>query len=92
MAVAELCVVQKPVVFVPFPFAAEDHQTANAMNLVKKDAALLIKDSEALDKVVPAVLDLATDMGKRNRLKINIGKYAVQNADEHIVKEILESI
>jgi UDP-N-acetylglucosamine--N-acetylmuramyl-(pentapeptide) pyrophosphoryl-undecaprenol N-acetylglucosamine transferase len=92
MAVAELCVVQKPVVFVPLPFAAEDHQTANAMNLVKKYAALLIKDSEALDKVVPAVLDLAADMGKRNNLKINIGRYAVQNADEHIVKEILESI
>jgi UDP-N-acetylglucosamine--N-acetylmuramyl-(pentapeptide) pyrophosphoryl-undecaprenol N-acetylglucosamine transferase len=92
MALAELCVVQKPVVFVPYPFAAEDHQTANAMNLVKKEAALMIKDSEALDKVVPAVLDLAADIGKRNRLKINIGKYAVQNADEHIVKEILERI
>jgi UDP-N-acetylglucosamine--N-acetylmuramyl-(pentapeptide) pyrophosphoryl-undecaprenol N-acetylglucosamine transferase len=92
MAIAELCVVQKPVVFVPYPFAAEDHQTANAANLVKKEAALLVNDSEAKEKVVPAILDLAQNTGKRNSLKINIGKYAVQNADEHIVKEILESI
>jgi UDP-N-acetylglucosamine--N-acetylmuramyl-(pentapeptide) pyrophosphoryl-undecaprenol N-acetylglucosamine transferase len=92
MAIAELCVVQKPVVFVPYPFAAEDHQTANALNLVKKEAALMVRDSEAGEKVVPAILELARDSGKRNQLKINIGKYAVQNADEHIVKEILESI
>lgn len=89
MAVAELCVVQKPVVFVPFPFAAEDHQTANAMNLVRRDAALMVKDSEAGEKVIPQVLELTGDIGKRNSLKINIGKYAVQNADEHIVSEIL---
>jgi UDP-N-acetylglucosamine--N-acetylmuramyl-(pentapeptide) pyrophosphoryl-undecaprenol N-acetylglucosamine transferase len=92
MAIAELCVVQKPVVFVPYPFAAEDHQTANALNLVKKEAALMVKDSEAREKVVSAILELARDSGKRNTLKINIGKYAVQNADEHIVKEIMESI
>jgi UDP-N-acetylglucosamine--N-acetylmuramyl-(pentapeptide) pyrophosphoryl-undecaprenol N-acetylglucosamine transferase len=92
MAIAELCVVQKPVVFVPYPFAAEDHQTANALNLVKKEAALMVPDSEAREKVVPAILELARDTGKRNQLKINIGRYAVQNADEHIVKEILESI
>lgn len=92
MAISELCVVQKPVVFVPYPFAAEDHQTANAVNLVKRDAALLVRDNEAKEKIIPAVMDLATDIGKRNRLKIGIGTYAVQNADEHIVKEILESI
>jgi UDP-N-acetylglucosamine--N-acetylmuramyl-(pentapeptide) pyrophosphoryl-undecaprenol N-acetylglucosamine transferase len=92
MALAELCVVAKPVVFVPYPFAAEDHQTANAMNLVKKEAALMVRDSEALDKVVPMVLELATDMGRRNSLKVAIGKYAVLNADEHIVDEILKHI
>lgn len=92
MAIAELCVVGKPVIFVPYPFAAEDHQTANAVNLVKKDAALMVKDSEAIDKVIPMVIELANDMGGRNSLKIGIGRFAVQNADEHIVKEILESI
>ena len=44
MAIAELCVVKKPVVFVPFPFAAEDHQTVNARNLVDKNAGLMVKD------------------------------------------------
>ena len=92
MAMAELCVVQKPVVFVPYPFAAEDHQTANALNLVKKEAALMVRDNEAREKVIPAILELAGDSGKRNTLKVNIGRYAVQNADEHIVKEILENI
>jgi UDP-N-acetylglucosamine--N-acetylmuramyl-(pentapeptide) pyrophosphoryl-undecaprenol N-acetylglucosamine transferase len=92
MAIAELCVVQKPAVFVPYPFAAEDHQTANAMNLVKREAALIVRDSEAKSKVVPMVLELAANEGQRNKLKVAIGKYAVQNADEHIVKEILECI
>jgi UDP-N-acetylglucosamine--N-acetylmuramyl-(pentapeptide) pyrophosphoryl-undecaprenol N-acetylglucosamine transferase len=92
MAKAELCVVRKPVLFVPFPFAAEDHQTVNAMNLVEKHAALMVKDSEAMNKVVPTIIELAKDEQKQNELKQNIGKYAVINADEHIAKEILKSI
>ncbi|HUQ96362.1 MAG TPA: undecaprenyldiphospho-muramoylpentapeptide beta-N-acetylglucosaminyltransferase [Chitinophagaceae bacterium] len=92
MAVSELCMVQKPVVFVPYPFAAEDHQTANATNLVKREAALMVKDSEAKEKIVPLLIELAHNMGLRNSLKIAIGKYAVQKADEHIVKEILDRI
>ena len=92
MAKAELCVVKKPVLFVPFPFAAEDHQTVNAMNLVEKHAALMVKDSEAIDKVVPTIIELAKSEQEQNELKGNIGKYAVVNADEHIAKEILKSI
>ena len=49
----------------------------------------MVKDSDAKDKVIPMILDLAGDMGKRNSLKVAIGKYAVQNADEQIVSEIL---
>lgn len=90
MAKAELCVVKKPVLFVPFPFAAEDHQTVNAMNLVEKHAALMIKDSEAIHKLVPKIIDLAKDEQKQNALKENIGKYAVNNADEVIAKQIIE--
>ena len=52
MAVTELCVAKKPVIFVPFPFAAEDHQTVNAQTLVNKKAALMVKDSEANEKLV----------------------------------------
>ena len=92
MAKAELCVVKKPVVFVPFPFAAEDHQTVNAMNLVEKHAALMVKDSEAISKVVPTIIELAKNEQEQNELKENIGRYAVVNADEMIAKEILKSI
>lgn len=92
MAKAELCVVKKPVVFVPFPFAAEDHQTVNAMNLVKKHAALMVKDDGNISELVPTVIQLASDEQKQNELKQNISKYAVENADEYIAKEILKSI
>lgn len=92
MALAELCVVKKPVLFVPYPFAAEDHQTANAKNLVEKHAALLIKDSEAIDKIVPTIIALANNEQQQNELKNNIAKYAIKDADETIAKEILSKI
>ena len=92
MAIAELSVVQKPVLFVPYPFAAEDHQTFNASNLVQKQAALMVKDGEAMEKMVPMILSLADDVGKRNELKVNIAKYAVRNADEQIAEAILKKI
>lgn len=92
MAKAELCVVKKPVLFVPFPFAAEDHQTVNAKNLVEKHAALMVKDSEAVEKAVPAIIALAKNEQKQNELKENISRYAVVNADVEIAREILKSI
>lgn len=92
MAKAELCVVKKPVLFVPFPFAAEDHQTVNAMNLVEKQAALMVKDNEAKDKLVPTIIELTNNEQKQNELRENISRHAVVNADEHIAKEILKSI
>jgi UDP-N-acetylglucosamine--N-acetylmuramyl-(pentapeptide) pyrophosphoryl-undecaprenol N-acetylglucosamine transferase len=92
MAIAELCVKQKPAVLVPFPFAAEDHQTVNAQNLVNKNAGIMVKDSEALDKLVPAIIRLANDEQQQNELKTNIGKLGITNADEIIAKEILNTI
>ena len=65
MTVAELCVVKKPVLFVPYPFAAEDHQTVNAKQLVNKNAALMVKDSEAMEKLVPMIIELAKDENKQ---------------------------
>ncbi len=91
MAIAELCVVNKPVVFVPYPFAAEDHQTANAMKLVNKDAGVLVSDKEAMEKLVGTVVDLARDQVKQNELKNNIAKLAITNADVVIATEILRS-
>jgi UDP-N-acetylglucosamine--N-acetylmuramyl-(pentapeptide) pyrophosphoryl-undecaprenol N-acetylglucosamine transferase len=92
MAIAELCVVKKPVLFVPYPFAAEDHQTMNAMSLVEKQAALMVRDNEAVDKVVPAIIALASDEKKQTELKNNISKHAVVDADEQIAREIIRSI
>jgi UDP-N-acetylglucosamine--N-acetylmuramyl-(pentapeptide) pyrophosphoryl-undecaprenol N-acetylglucosamine transferase len=91
MAIAELCVVKKPVVFVPFPFAAEDHQTANAMKLVNKNAGLMVTDKEATEKLVDTVVALSKDQAKQTELKKNIGLLAVTDADEVIAKEVLRS-
>lgn len=92
MAIAELCVVKKPVLFVPYPFAAEDHQTVNAQTLVKKHAALLVKDSEASTNVVPAIIGLAGDEQKQTALKTNLAALAVTDADQRIANEILETL
>lgn len=92
MAVAELCVMKKVAVFVPFPFAAEDHQTVNAQKLVNKNAGIIIKDSEALNQLVPTVISLLKDDNRQQELKGNIGKLAVTNADEVVAKEILSLI
>jgi UDP-N-acetylglucosamine--N-acetylmuramyl-(pentapeptide) pyrophosphoryl-undecaprenol N-acetylglucosamine transferase len=92
MAVAELCVAKKPVVFVPFPHAAEDHQTVNAQHLVSRQAALLVKDNEAKDKLIATVMALAINEQLQTELKINIASLATTNADEVIAKEILRTI
>ena len=92
MAVTELCVTGKPSVFVPFPFAAEDHQTANAMALVNKRAALIVQDYQAKDQLVSTVIDLSKDEALQQTLKTNIHALAITNADEIIAKEILKTI
>lgn len=92
MAIAELCVVKKPVVFVPYPHAAEDHQTVNAKTLVNKHAAKMITDAAALQKLVPSVLELAKNEAEEEELKNNIGKLGVTNADEVIAGEIVRMI
>ena len=92
MAIAELCLVEKPVLFVPYPFAAEDHQTANAKNLVQKNAALMVRDDEAIEKVVPMIIDLSKNEKKQQELRNNIKKLAIKNADEIIAEEIIKAI
>lgn len=90
MSIAELCVARKAVVFVPFPFAAEDHQTVNAQHLVSKGAGILVKDSEARDKLVATAIALLKDEPRRRQLEENIGRLAVTNADKVIAGEILK--
>lgn len=92
MSVAELCVVRQAVVFVPFPHAAEDHQTVNAKRLVDKDAALMVKDNEANEKLVPLVIELAKDTTRQAMLKKNIAPLAVANADEIVAEAIWKAL
>ncbi|MDE1192917.1 MAG: undecaprenyldiphospho-muramoylpentapeptide beta-N-acetylglucosaminyltransferase [Arachidicoccus sp.] len=92
MSVAELSVAKKPVVFVPYPHAAEDHQTVNAQQLVDKNAAEMIPDDEASIKLFGTVTDLLMDEQRCKTLSENIGKLAVTNANEIIAKEILKTI
>lgn len=88
----ELCVVGKPAILVPYPFAAEDHQTANAMNLVGHKAALMVKDSEALHKLVPTLLQLCADKQLQRELSSNIAALAITDADARIAAEIINTI
>ena len=92
MSVGELCVMKKPTVFVPYPYAAEDHQTVNAKKLVDRNAAMMIKDSEAAEKLVPMIIELSKDENKQNELISNISKLAITDADEMIAREILKEI
>ncbi len=92
MAVAEICVAAKPTVFVPFPLAAEDHQTTNAKYLVNQQAALMVKDSAAKKELVSTVIVLSKDEEQQKLLSKNCQSLAVVNADEMIAKQILNCI
>lgn len=88
--ISELCIVGKPVILVPSPNVAEDHQTKNAKALADKDAAMLVPDSRAVELLVPEALKLVTDKGKRNLLSENISAMAYRNADTRIAEEIIK--
>jgi len=92
MTVAELCVAKKPVIFVPFPFAAEDHQTVNAKYLVDRDAALMVKDDMVNARLFAEITSLAKDWEKQKELANNIAAFAVKDADKKIAQEILNDI
>jgi len=89
MSVTELSVAGKPVVFVPYPFAAENHQTVNAQRLVDKDAAIIVKDSDAQARLFSAITDLAFNEAKQEKFKRNISALAVRDADVKIAEEIV---
>jgi len=90
--VHELCLVGKPAILVPYPFATDDHQTANAMNLVNSDAAIIIKDNEVMEQLLPTVEKLTKDEDMRKRLSANIAKLAKRDADLIVAKKILENL
>ncbi|MFT5858325.1 MAG: UDP-N-acetylglucosamine--N-acetylmuramyl-(pentapeptide) pyrophosphoryl-undecaprenol N-acetylglucosamine transferase [Flavobacteriaceae bacterium] len=88
ISVSELCLVKKPTILIPSPNVAEDHQTKNAMALVEKDAAILVKDIEAKEKMILAALDLLKDEARRNELARNIEQLGKPNATQSIVDEL----
>ena len=92
MSISELALVQKPVIFVPLPTAAEDHQTKNAQQLVDAEAALMVRNAEAEKELVPALLRLKDDLELQTILSKNIGKFARPNAADDIVNEIVKVI
>jgi len=90
--ISELALVGKPVILVPSPNVAEDHQTKNARALVKENAALLVADNEASAKLTKSIFKLLTDDTRKHELAVNIKKMAVHNSAEQIAEEVLKLI
>ena len=90
IAISELAVAQKPVLLVPFPFAAEDHQTKNAMNLVEKNAARMVKDSEMQEKFWNTLSEICENENIRKEMSENLKYFAKPNAAKEIVDEIFK--
>ena len=90
LSISELQLVGKPAILVPSPNVTEDHQTHNAMALVDKGAAIMIKDSEAKLNLIGAAMDLLKNEEQQRLLSANISKMGIPNAAERIVDEILK--
>jgi UDP-N-acetylglucosamine--N-acetylmuramyl-(pentapeptide) pyrophosphoryl-undecaprenol N-acetylglucosamine transferase len=88
LSISELCLARKPAIFVPSPNVSEDHQTQNALALVKQDAAVMIKDSEAREKLINEALSLLNDTDRCAKLSTNIAAMGKPDAALNIVKEI----
>lgn len=85
MAISELTLIAKPTILIPYPFAAEDHQTKNAESLVKKQAAKMISDNEAPNYLVDQAINLTQNINEQKSLIENIQKLAKPNAAQNIV-------
>jgi len=92
IAISELAVAQKPVLLVPFPFAAEDHQTKNAMNLVEKNAARMVKDTGMKDQFWKTLSEICETESLRKEMSHNLSYFARPNAAKEIVDEIFKGI
>ena len=92
IAISELCITGKPVILIPSPNVAEDHQTKNAEALVRKSAAWMLKDGEAEEKLFSMVNELASNPDLQNELKNNIKMLAIPDAADRIAEESLKLI
>jgi UDP-N-acetylglucosamine--N-acetylmuramyl-(pentapeptide) pyrophosphoryl-undecaprenol N-acetylglucosamine transferase len=91
-SISELCLLAKPVILVPSPNVAEDHQTQNALALVRKDSAVMIKDSEAVEQLVNRALDLIHNEIELNKLSKNILLLAEKDSADRISLEVMKLI
>ena len=89
-SISEFCLIGKPVILVPSPNVAEDHQTKNALALSTRDAALYVKDSEAPATLLPLAIKTVGDEAKLKSLSENVLKMALPNSAEIIAKEVLK--
>lgn len=87
-SISELCLLEKPVILVPSPNVAEDHQTKNALALVNKDAALYVKDSEAADKLLDEAVKAVNQPETLKNLRTNIAKLAFRDSADVIAAEV----
>ena len=89
-SISEFCLLGKPVILVPSPNVAENHQYHNAMALVNKDAAIYVADAEARGKLLRTALDTISDKQRLQSLSANILKLAKHNSAEEIAKRVIE--
>ncbi len=88
MALSELAIVGKPVILVPFPYAAEDHQTYNAKALSSKEAAILIADKNAKNQLIPQLMTLVNNPALCQKMGTNLRSFAQPDAINKIYTEI----
>lgn len=92
IAISELAIAKKPVLLVPFPFAAEDHQTKNAQTLVDKNAAKMVKDTEMKEKFWDTLSEICENESLRKEMAQNLDFFAKPKATEEIVDEIFKNL
>ncbi|RYZ50581.1 MAG: hypothetical protein EOP49_13705 [Sphingobacteriales bacterium] len=90
LAISELCIVAKPVIFVPYPHAAEDHQTSNAKALVDRNAAMMVRDADAGNDLFKKIKALLGDAAMQELMQRNLKAMAIMDADVRIAKRIIE--
>ena len=91
-SISEFCLIGKPVILVPSPNVAEDHQTKNALALANRDAALYVKDSEAQEKLIPLAMQTVKDNAKLRSLSENVLKMALPDSARIIAEEVLRLV
>ena len=92
LAIAELCIAAKPVIFVPYPHAAEDHQTSNAQALVSEGAAWMIPDVQVKAELPAKILQLLAEDSTQEKMRTQLAALAIRDADQRIAQKVLSLI